>query len=112
MRSQVAIKAIDNEYTITLITQIFEKFSRSNRYRDNRDNRQVSTSLKRFHVLIINRFYRNFAPRTRKNGSSLKENTSCNDERCSYLTTTSKERKEDKGLAAKKRKKVPGEGDF
>ncbi len=43
MGRQVAIKAIDNEYMITLITQIFEKFNRSNRYRD---NRQVSTSLK------------------------------------------------------------------
>ncbi len=42
-----AINAIDSEYMITLITQIFKEFIRSNRYRDNRDNRQVSTSLKR-----------------------------------------------------------------
>ncbi len=48
MRSnfEVAIKAIDSEYMITLITQLFEEFNRSYRYRDNRDNRQVSTSLK------------------------------------------------------------------
>ena len=51
MGRQVAIKAIDNEYMITLITKIFEKFNRSNHYRDNRyrDNRashHVSNSLK------------------------------------------------------------------
>ena len=45
MGSQVAIKAIDNEYMITLIAQLFENFIRSNRYRDNRDNRLLSTSL-------------------------------------------------------------------
>ena len=42
VRSQVTIKAIDNENMITLITKIFKKFSRSYRYRD---NRQASTSL-------------------------------------------------------------------
>ena len=56
----------------------------------------------RYHVLTINQFYRNLAPDTRKNGPSLKKNTFYNDERCSYLMKTSREKKEDKGPAAQK----------
>ena len=54
-----AINAIDSEYMITLITQIFEEFIRSNRYRDNRDNRQVSTSLYRIPEVSLLDVFRN-----------------------------------------------------
>ncbi len=47
MRShfQVAIKVINSEYMMTLITQPFEKFNCSDCSHNNRDNHQMSTSL-------------------------------------------------------------------